>query len=205
MTVRILIDQDSTIYDLSTPWYKLHNDDFGHIHTIHADVVYTWDTRQICRDNKCPADIYGYFNHPSVWSDGTVIENSQEVTRRWKLAGHELGIITTAANALSIPYKVQWLQQYFSHIENVMVIHKAHIKHWLEADFLIDDGIHNHKDFKGISILFNTAWNQESDLPRANDWNHVERIVSRGVVLLQKYTHKFTQLALVTEIKEGIL
>ena len=213
--IRILIDQDSTVYDLSTPWYKLHNEEYGHIHEITEDKVYTWNTAQICKDNDCPADIYSYFNNSKVWSDGKAIQNSVEVTERFVNSQYELGFITTAANAMSIPYKVEWLQNNFPHIPNILITHKSHIKHWVQADFLVDDGIHNEKGFNGIFILYNTAWNQDTDMIRAKNWLEVERIIDRGVYYINTYKNNFGIIItddyryfehkLKEEIKEGKL
>lgn len=200
--MRILVDQDSVLYDLSTPWYDLHNQDYGHIHTITIDDVVGWDTSQVCKDNSCPSDIYSYFNNPSVWTYGNPIEDSQYVTKLWVDYGYTLGILTTAANTLSLPHKVEWLQLHFPHISNILLVYKTHIKHWVEGDILIDDGIHNLEKFTGISILYDQPWNRaEHRFPRARDWNHVQVIVSRigyllnifNPVLIKSKEHKWIE------------
>lgn len=210
--IRILIDMDSVICDFIDPWYGLHNAEYGHIHKMVKSEVYTWNTAQICKDHNCPADIYGYFNNPKVWTDGIVISNSVDITKQWLTVGYELGVITTASNAMSLTHKQEWLDKYFPHIRNVMMVN-GHIKHWVMGDFLIDDAIHNHDGFEGISVLYDGAWNQGTDLPRARDWNHVEKIIARGVSLLCSSTfaymksnpHKVIQALLYDEIKAGKL
>lgn len=202
---RILIDQDNTIYDIDSIWLQLHNEEYPN-HILQSSDLSLWDRSQNCRDNNCKADIYKYLEVDDVWTKGMPIEGSTRITQKWIEMGHELAIVT------SVPYsarrsthlKYEWLKEHFSHIPNILTVNN-HIKHWVSADFMIDDAIHNLDKFEGISILFNAHWNQESRMVRAKDWNHVEHIVQRGIVLLKKYTHKFVEQTLKTEIAEGIL
>lgn len=210
--MRILIDQDSTIYDLTTPWYALHNEEYGHIHDLKASDVYTWNTQQICDDNNCPADVYSYFSKVRCWTDGLPIQNSVSITKQWSDKGHELGILTTTPNTIAPNYKLNWLKEYFPHIKHAMIVN-GYIKHWVQADFLIDDGKHNLEQFEGIGVLIDNPWNQGLDVPRARDWNHVQMIVAEGIRLLENNTflymkenpHKIIERMLSTMIKDGIL
>lgn len=191
MKRRIWIDQDSTIYDLSSVWYAEHNKEYPE-HNLCIQDVTGWDTAEVCKRNNCSADIYSYFNLPSVWSDGKVIEGATKVINGWHNYNiADLGVTTTAANAMSIPYKVEWLLHHFPYIKDIMVNYKTHVKHLLRGDILIDDGIHNLTQWQGIGILFNQPWNQEAGILRAKDWDHVDWLVRRALVLLdQGLAHK---------------
>lgn len=196
---RILIDQDSVLYDLSTPWYAQHNRDFPE-HNLKAEDVYCWDTSQICRDNKCAANIYSYFDNPETWINGSIIENSREITENWQRdLNVDLGIITTAANAMSMPLKVQWLKDNVPHIKNLCIVN-GHIKHWVRGDILIDDAAHNLTEFDGIGILFSQEWNKGVNTLRANNWIHVDYLVRRSIQLLNEgLKHKAVELYLHAE------
>lgn len=198
MRRRIWIDQDSTIYDLSGVWYARHNKDYPE-HQLKIEDVDGWDTAAVCKRNNCPADIYSYFNHTEVWSDGKVIDGAKHVIDAWhKYDIADLGIITTAANTLSMPYKVEWLEKEFPYIKDIMVNYKTHVKHLLRGDILIDDGIHNLTKWEGIGILFSQPWNQgDNGLVRADGktdaekWYHVDWLVRRSLSLLdQGFAHK---------------
>jgi len=213
--MRILIDQDGTIYDLYAPWYALHNKDYGHIHTMTRNNVDSWDTASICKKHNCPADIYGYLSESSVWSDGLPLADSIRVTRQLMQNGHDLGILTTVAkNAIfAMPIKHRWLKNHFPHIENVIMVDN-HVKHWVHADVLIDDGLHNLQHFTGISVVYDQPWNRsDAILPRARNWNHVERIVSRADYLIRRQrslhseyvSYGEVQLILADEINAGKL
>lgn len=201
---RIWIDQDSTIYDLSSVWYAAHNKDYPD-HVLRIEDVDGWDTSEICKRANCPADIYSYFNLPEVWSDGKVIDGATKIINMWhnyNLA--DLGIITTASNAMSMPHKVEWLLKHFPYIKDIMVNYKSHIKHLLRGDILIDDGVHNLVHFEGIGILYNQPWNQgDNGLVRAEDWDHVDWLVRRAMVMLdQGFAHKEIESILYLEGKK---
>lgn len=200
MTYRILIDQDSVLYDLSSPWYGAHNKDYPD-HHLKAEDITGWNTQQVCDDNNCTANIYSYFDNPDIWSNGDVLGNSNEITREWldTYKDIELGILTTAANAMSMPHKIAWLQKHFPHIKNIMVVYKAHIKHWVSGDILIDDGLHNVENFTGIRILYGQPWNNNGGekylrVDGNNDhekWLRVDMLVRRAILLLDNgYNHR---------------
>jgi hypothetical protein len=91
------------------------------------------------------------------------------------------------------------------------------IKHWAVADFLIDDAIHNHMGFQGISILMNQPWNRSNHtLLRARDWQHVDAIINRAELYIDHYrelepdkhplwAHKWIEQRLREEVNRGSL
>ena len=198
MKYRIWIDQDSTIYDLSSPWYAAHNKDYPQ-HDLRVEDVNGWDTSAICKRVECPADIYSYFNLPEVWSNGQVIDGAKEIIDRWHNQNiADLGILTTAANGMSMPYKIEWINNNFPYIKDI-IIGISHTKHLIRGDILIDDGVHNLTKWQGVKILYNQPWNQESNILRAMDWKHVDIYVRDAIELLDDtytYTHKQVQTIL---------
>jgi 5'-nucleotidase len=195
---RILIDQDSVLYDLSHIWYAQHNEEYPN-HNLRIKDVSGWNTQKICDDNNCPADIYSYFNNAKTWQQGSILGRSNFITYIWThQLPVELGIVTTAANAMSTTHKVEWLQENFPHIPNILLVIKAHIKHWVRGDILIDDGIHNLEHFEGIRILYNQPWNQNDDrfIRATGDtdeekWLHIDRLVRCAILLLDNgYSHR---------------
>lgn len=188
---KILIDQDSTTYDLSTPWYAAHNRDYPD-HDLRVEDVDGWDTSAICKRANCAADIYSYFTEPQVWQDGTVLGNSDQITKQWQkdLKNVELAFLTTTPNALAATYKLEWKEKYFPHIKPMMIVND-HVKHWVCGDILIDDGIHNLTNWQGIAILYSQYWNLTEDrFPRAKGntdvekWLDVDRLVRLAIKLL---------------------
>ena len=187
---RILIDQDSVIYDITVSWYGLHNREHGHIHSLQSDQWYDVD---ICKSKGCPSNAYEYFNQSEVWTEGTAIQNSIEVTKTWTDLGYELAVLTHTPNSIAATYKLDWLYKTFPHIPNIVLVNTK-IKHWINGDFLIDDSPNNLEHFSGIRILFDQGWNRDSNYLRAKDWNHLDTIIQRGAYLLEywkRYDDKY--------------
>lgn len=200
--IRLLIDLDNTLYDLCTPWYLRYNQDYPH-HPITANDVLGWDTDQYVAP-ECGKKIYDYLIYEDVWTSGGILDLlSVDVTKLWLRLGYEVAVCTTAANSISASWKLQWVDKHFPHIKERIVI-TGHTKHWIDASVLIDDGIHNHKGFKGISILYDAPWNRDCiNLPRAANWSEVHRLVMRSTDLLEQgLGYKDIQEHLLIETKE---
>ncbi len=186
--MRILIDLDGVLYHLSPVWLKYYNAQYND--TLTLDDITTWDFHKHVKPG-CGKKIYDFLNDPTIYHIGNVIPGSQDTTQRWIDKGHELAIVTAAATDIAATEKLLWCKHYFPWIKNV-VITRGHIKHWLEADFMIDDGIHNLMQFKGLGLLYTQHHNKsinstELDIPRVNDWKEVELYVNtyewfRGIV-----------------------
>ncbi len=214
--MNILIDKDGVLYDLHKIWYDKHNDEYAWKHTIRKEDITDWDTSKACTENKCPADIFSYLQEPQIWIDGDPIAGSIETTKQWVRNGHDLVVITALSSPLSAKPSWDWLRICFPHIPNIMMV-TGSIKHWAVADILIDDAIHNHKGFQGISILMDQPWNRkDKSLPRAKDWKHLEQIVNRAELYIdhyqeltpdahELYAHKWIEQRLKSEIDEGLL
>jgi len=198
MTYRIFTDQDSVIYNLSEIWYGLHNIDYPN-HNLRVEDVNGWDTAEVCKRVGCIADIYSYFDNPKVWTDGTVICGADYYTKKWYNENiADLGILTTAANGMSMPHKMKWLKDNFPYIKDIIMVN-GHIKHLIRGDILIDDAIHNLEKWEGIAILFDQPWNQEHNGLRAKSWYEVDILVRDAIELLDdNYTHKEIEVILKT-------
>ena len=198
MTYRILLDKDSVVYDLATPWYAMHNAEYPD-HILHVRDVDTWHTDEICKRVECPADIYKYFLYPEVWTLGKVLGNSNHITQRWMQEyAIELGFVTTVANPLAAQHSWKWLQKHFPHVPSICMV-TTHIKSWIQGDILIDDGVHNLEHFSGIRILYTQPWNiyaqhdYISVFGSTDDekWKYLDILVIECVRLLSLgYTHQ---------------
>lgn len=202
--IRILIDQDSVLYDLHTPWLAEHNA-ANPDHILKKEDHLDWNAQQPCVDNNCPADIYSYFNNPKVWTEGSPEQDSQEITKEWADQGHELAIVTKAANSMCISLKAEWLSHNYPHIPNIFILAGGNNKHWIQGDIIIDDAVHNLAEFEGICILYDQPWNRKADMLRANNWQHVNQIVRAAVILLEDYPYYIVQEMLERMQQEGLL
>ena len=212
--MKILIDKDDTIYNFTELWYSRHNADYGDIHQLIAENGQSYETGDRCRLHNCPADLLSYFKEPLIWIEGEPLSDSIDVTKRWIMNGHELVVLTKIAGPIAAKPSMDWLNIFYPHIPDIMMV-TGHIKHWAIADILIDDAIYNHSDFKGISVLYNQPWNiNDTELPRANDWNQLDRIITRAEIYINDYYkydgpeyehHKRIQHYLRLDIEEGLI
>lgn len=196
---RIWIDQDSVIYDLGGVWYSAHNRDYPN-HDLQPEHINGWNTQAVCDAVGCEANIYSYFDRIETWRDGSLVEGCKDVIDLWYLQNiADLGVLTTAANGMSMPYKLEWLNNNFPYIKSVVMVN-THLKHLIRGDILIDDGIHNLEKWQGISVLYSQPWNQDNTLlPRAKTWKDVDLMVRDAIELLDDnadYTHKQIQIVL---------
>ncbi len=176
---RILIDMDSVLYDLMTPWLKLYNRDYPQANLTKSQ-IYTWDMKDVVV-SECGSNIYNYLRDTSeIYVEGNAIEHSIEVTKHWSVLNYDLAVLTACVGHASFMWKAAWLDTYFPHIKNKILMQGNHIKHWVQADIMIDDAPHNLEHFLGFKILMNEPWNQaynEPDVLRVNNWLAIERAV----------------------------
>jgi 5'(3')-deoxyribonucleotidase len=195
--MKILIDKDGVLYDLHVVWGAAHNKRHGKIHQLQTDDITDWDITLPCKGVNCPGanEMFDYLQQPKLWIDGETIPGSQDITRQWVRDGHELVVITKLAGAVAAKPGLDWLEIFFPHIPDVMLV-TGEIKHWAIADILIDDSERNHMGFQGISILMDQPWNRRNQtLIRARDWLHVEAIVNRAEAYINHYTSVASETA----------
>lgn len=179
----IWIDQDSVLYDLHTPWLRMHNDEYpDHIATIEDHT--SWDVDKACKAVGCPGNMRKYFDAPELWTEGIPIKDSQRVVFKWSQNKNiEVGVLTTAANGMCMPYKLAWLSGYYPYIKNVIMVN-THLKHMVRGDILIDDGLHNLEDWQGVGICYTQPWNKDVEVLRAHNWSDVDKLVERALAML---------------------
>lgn len=205
------------LYDLHAIWYDNHNKEHSKYHILTKEDVTDWDTSKPCKTHNCPADIFNYLTEPKLWIDGDAISGSIETTKRWVKQNYELAVITRVSHPIATKPSWDWLRICFPHIPDIMMV-TGDIKSWVMGDILIDDAIHNHQDFQGISILLDQPWNRANKtLIRAKDWNHIEAIVARAERYVDHYrdladdnahelwAHKWIEARLKIDIDEGLL
>ncbi len=197
---RIWIDQDAVIYDMNTLWYAMHNEDFPN-HIIRGGEITEFRMDDYCERNGCKGKMLDYFDNPRLWLEGKPIADSKEIIARWiKDNVADLGILTSLVTPVAATPKLQWLEEHFPSIKDVL-LGVGHLKHLVIGDILIDDGIHNLTSFTGIGILYSQPWNRSNvSFPRAKDWKHVDYLVRKSIELLKMgLAHKQVELILRSE------
>lgn len=129
--------------------------------------------------------VYQYFFEPGFFRDIEPIPGAIEGIRA--LQEHFDVFIVTAAQQFpqSLSEKNEWLDEYMPFINWSHRVFCGH-KHFLGADYLIDDQIYNFEFFTGNPILYSAPHNLlEEDYTRVNDWDEVEAYFARELETLE--------------------
>jgi 5'-nucleotidase len=169
--MRIGIDVDDTLNQLSVPWSKWI--------TKHHDPEFSlekWTDWKLTNVAKGGEDLYKFLSLPGVFFHVPVHKGAPEVTRLLA-EQHEVYIITAFHHwDHGLKDKCQWLSANFPHIPSDHIIF-CNKKNLVDVDVLIDDGVHNFDGYNGFPIMMERHWNRHCDVPtRAKTWWDVEKI-----------------------------
>lgn len=164
------IDLDSTLNKLDDAWMEAYNIDYDD--NLTRENMIRWDVSTYVKP-ECGMKIFDYLLRPKFFRNLGVQENSQEVTK-WLLEYFNLYIVT-AYHWKVCEDKAEWLIEHFPHIDSKNIIF-CNNKGLINTDYLIDDGSHNIKAFKGVGLLYDAPWNRDyqTDL-RFNNWLEIKK------------------------------
>jgi 5'-nucleotidase len=164
----VAIDMDQVLADLLRVWVDVVNE--KEKDSVKLDDIVCWD---IYKYFRCGNKVYDYLDY-QVFRNLPVIKGSQEVVKNL-MNTYDVYIVTTATNhPESLLAKVEWLKEHFDFIpmDNVVLCGNKRI---INADFMIDDGVHNLVTFKGEGILFDAPHNRnENRFKRVKNWYEIE-------------------------------
>lgn len=135
----ILVDLDSTVADLCTPWYDVYNRRFGD--DLCMERVTDWDTSKFAKHGLA---IFGVLSDPGLFLNLKPLPGALEACKALAEDGHRL-IVVSAVPAGSVTggyEKKQWVWHNMPFINRKDVI-ITDAKDVIEGDVLIDDGPHN--------------------------------------------------------------
>jgi 5'-nucleotidase len=174
--MRIAVDLDSTLNVLMPAWldwYNAHyNDDL-----TDADIT-QWDIHELVRP-ECGARIYDFLRLPGVFSSLPIQYSAAEVMERL-CAEHDVRIVTAWSNSSVgvVVDKRAWVQEHLPFFNPRHMIFCCD-KSFIDADVLLDDGIHNLEAFRGYSVAYAQPWNAGSGFETVCDWPAFERLIRR--------------------------
>ena len=189
--LRIGLDVDCVLNNLHEEWIQWIWDKFQVDFPIAKWT--SWDLLETIPP-EIGTKVYDFLDEVGAFYRTEPLPGSVEVTREWVEQGHDL-IVATTTHPRMWDEKSQWLAKFFPHIDRHNQIAIAR-KGLLNLDVLIDDGIHNFKEFAGKPIVFNRPWNQEWNkhmaqnaafehfdrAARVNDWNEIKHAIAEMAV-----------------------
>jgi len=157
--MKIAIDLDNTINDLMTPWLAWYDEKYDD--GLSIDDITDWD---ITRFVNCGDEIYDFLSIPGSFLN-TLIQPGAASVMEWLNDRFDTYIVTACTfngkNGRVFEEKSTWIQNHLPFINLRQVIF-AHDKSVIDADYMIDDGLHNLRNFRGTGIVFDRPWNRKT-------------------------------------------
>ena len=171
--MKIGIDMDSVLNDLDehwAAWIRANGDpDFA---------VSKWTTWDVHDHTTIGKKAYDYLMLPGTFRGLRVRTHAQRVVHDLVRQGHDVLVVTSTIPESWVD-KTTWLREHFPFIPKDNLIACSR-KGLLNLDILLDDGLHNFKDFGGQGVVFDRPWNRNPSghvLYRAYDWLHFQELM----------------------------
>jgi 5'(3')-deoxyribonucleotidase len=169
VTLTIAVDVDSVLNNLCDVWYDAYNKATGD--TLRAADVKGWNTHEYA---KFGDQIYDYLT-ADVVAACTPTEGAQDALKSL-VEKHNI-VIVTAVWPGTYDVKMKWLSTHFPYIKHIVCTSS---KHFVQADVLIDDGMHNLAGFSGLyPVCFDQPWNQEWKDIRVKSWFEIPALIEQ--------------------------
>ena len=190
MPLTIACDVDGTIADLHTSWLNLYNADYND--TLTPEDIHAWNMAN-CVKPECGNKIFDYLNCPSLYDNVLPIEGALGAVTALREAGHRV-VFVTSSNAAQAGRKLTWLidNGFLPNAHTFPDYIVANDKSLIRADMIIDDGVHNLRQFQvkhsHYRILFtqphNLSENGTGLFVRFSTWpaitNYIESLQKGG-------------------------
>ncbi len=134
---RVLVDLDSTVADILTPWVAINNEEYGDDLTV--DKITTWDMHEHAK--KARHKTYEVLTRPGFFRNLPIYDGAAAALEKIN-ADHDLYIVTAAEYGPSASEKLEWVKEHLPFVGKKHVV-ITHAKHLIKADVFVDDAPHN--------------------------------------------------------------
>lgn len=171
----IACDLDGVLNNLNQVWLNRYNRDYNDNFTI--DQWTSWHPEELIRP-ECGIHIFDYLTEPGFFSSQNLspLPYAREATA---LISQYYDIrVVTAYIPESCQDKCEFIDTYYPWIGSKNVVF-CNDKSIIRADYLIDDGPHNHELFTGTSIVFDYPYSRDT-MPNAyhvSNWLEVLEVL----------------------------
>jgi len=176
----VLVDMDDTIEQLLKAWVGGVNARYGR--TVRCDDITDWNVT-LAYPGLTMEQVYEIPTLPGFWRNVEPVPGAADALRHFMDEGHTVYIVT-ATPYISVPEKMDdCLFRLFPFLNWDQLIITFR-KQLLQADVLIDDGIHNLEGGMYTKVLMtaphNRSYNAEANgMIRVNSWAEAVSVVDR--------------------------
>ncbi len=176
----VLIDMDDTIEDLLIRWVNELN--CKHNTSVSVDDITDWDLTKFF-PTLCPDEVYAPLFDNEFWKTVQPKDDASRFIKALKDEGYSVYICTTS-NYKTLKTKMEnVLFKHFDFLSWSDVIITSN-KQLINADFLVDDGVHNLIGGSYQGILMDAPHNRkfnekEHDIIRVKSWDEIYNIIKR--------------------------
>ena len=176
----VLIDVDDTIEDLLPAWCSVLNETHGR--DVHPRQITEWDIGKFF-PGLTKAQLYAPFSGREIWERIKPKNKAVKYVRQLMNDGYDVYLCTTT-DYRNIRDKYDLvIRRYFPFISwsHVIVTSK---KQLINADFLIDDGVHNLEGGNYTKILMTAPHNKKYDaetngMYRVGNWKEAYKLIGK--------------------------
>lgn len=181
---RIAIDLDDTMTHMVEKLVRVYNEEVkaaGFNDVLKLEDIKSWNIG----DYVIPefADkVNDYFKRDGWFADVMPRQDAIEVLQQLRQDNEVFVVTAYHPNACKDKYNM--VTKHFPFIDGRNIIFCNH-KYLIDADYIVDDGMHNLVNFKGQPIVFDKPWNRGCDktndgrqIPRVFNWYEVVRTIS---------------------------
>lgn len=179
----IAVDQDWVLAKLTGKWIRTYNTIFND--DLKIEDIKSWDITQYVKP-EAKEYMLNILNLHKFYRDLDVVEDSQRVLKELS-KDYEIIIVTDPFTRMSFKSKYDWLKENYPFIPPKNFVFTGN-KSIIHADYLIDDGVHNHEGFKGYSLLYDAPYNkEESRFYRVMNWQDIYHTFSEKIDAVKKF------------------
>jgi len=176
MCVTLLVDADDTISNFCETWVNHLNE--AHWLNVKMKDIKEWDIRKVyptLTDNQ----IYEPLNIDKLWKKVQPAKMSYYYLKELSKRGIDIYLCSSSYYKTIAPKYECFIRDKFDFIPYSKIIFTSN-KKMINADILVDDGLHNLIDGKYLKLLVDKPHNRkcdEKDLIRVYSWKEIYDIV----------------------------
>ena len=172
--MRILIDADDVLEDLSPKWVSFLNERYG-LNARYEDHT-DWNMAHVF-PSLTREQVYAVELEEDFYSRLEPLEGAVETVRKLMEDGHEIYVVTTTPYQIIKAKMEKVIFRYFPFLtwKNIIITSN---KHLIRGDVLIDDGVHNLLGGDYHKILMTGPYNRDFDaesagMIRVHNWQEI--------------------------------